>query len=281
MSINAKVTEQLVVNQSDFSIFAESMSKSVKISGVIITYNEERNIERCLVSLQNICDEIVVVDSFSTDNTKEICTRLGVRFIENAFAGHIEQKNFAMEQAENDIVLSLDADEALSDELKESIAHVKANWGSKAYRFNRFTNYCGKWIKHSGWYPDRKTRLWDRRIGKWGGTNPHDSVELAEVVPTQIKGDLLHYSYYTMEEHVLRSAKYAKIAAKALYKQGKKASIIKMIGSAAFRFIQDYFLRAGFLDGFYGLVICGTSSHTAFLKYAYLRSLNQGKNIDE
>ena len=256
------------------------MAESVKISGVIITFNEERNIERCLESLQGICDEIVVVDSFSTDRTKEICNRFEVRFIENAFAGHIEQKNFAMHQAQYDIVLSLDADEALSDELKESIRSVKSNWKNRAYRFNRYTNYCGKWIKHSGWYPDRKTRLWDRRIGKWGGTNPHDSVTLEHIKPTQIKGNLLHYSYYTMEEHVLRSAKYAKIAAKALHKQGRRAGVMKMIGSAVFRFIQDYFLRAGFLDGFYGLVICRTSSHTTFLKYAYLRSLNQGKSID-
>ncbi|OEK05362.1 glycosyltransferase family 2 protein [Roseivirga misakiensis] len=258
------------------------MSKPVKISGVIITFNEERNIERCLTSLKEVCDEIVVVDSFSTDGTKAICQAHQVRFVENTFEGHIEQKNFAMAQATNDIVLSLDADEALSPKLQESILAVKQNWQQPAYRFNRFTNYCGQWIKHSGWYPDTKTRLWDRRNGKWGGTNPHDSVELSSNIEAKhLKGDLLHYSYYTMEEHVLRSAKYAKISAKALYKQGKKASLLKMIGSAGFRFVQDYFLRGGIRDGFYGLVICGTSSHTTFLKYAYLRNLNNGKAIEE
>lgn len=255
----------------------DSMSQPVKISGVIITFNEEKNIARCLESLQRICDEIVVVDSFSTDNTPEICKRFNVHFIQNAFEGHIEQKNFAMLQASNDIVLSLDADEALSEELQKSIISVKSNFSSKAYCFNRFTNYCGKWIRHSGWYPDRKTRLWDRRSGQWGGTNPHDSVELSEnISPSYLKGDLLHYSYYTIEEHILRSAKYAKIAAKAMHKKGRKATIFKMISSSGFRFFQDYFLRMGFLDGFYGLVICGTSSYTTFLKYAYLRSLNKG-----
>lgn len=258
------------------------MSNPVKISGVVITYNEEKNIERCIKSLHGICDEIVVVDSFSTDNTKSLCEQYSVRFIENPFAGHIEQKNFAMNQAHHDYVLSLDADEALSEELQTAIAAVKQNWTASAYRFNRFTNYCGQWIKHSGWYPDTKTRLWDRRLGKWGGTNPHDSVELsADVNPIHLKGNLLHYSYYTMEEHVLRSAKYAKIAAKAMHAQGRKVSVAKMLLSTGFRFAQDYIFRLGFMDGFYGLVICGTSSHTTFLKYAYLRSLNAGNVIDE
>jgi len=258
------------------------MSNPIKVSGVIITYNEEKNIERCLQSLQGVCDEIVVVDSFSNDSTKAICESFDVRFIENPFGGHIEQKNFAMQQAENDYVLSLDADEALSDELKEQVLAVKKDCQASAYRFNRFTNYCGQWIKHSGWYPDTKTRLWDRRLGKWGGTNPHDSVEMNDGSSTvHIKGNLLHYSYYTMEEHVLRSAKYAKISAKAMHAQGRKASWFKMLASTGFRFMQDYIFRLGFLDGFYGFVICGTSSHTTFLKYAYLRSLNAGKAIDE
>lgn len=258
------------------------MAREVKISGVVITFNEERNIERCIKSIIDICDEVIVVDSHSTDSTKAICSGYDVKFLEHPFEGHIEQKNYAIDQAEHDIVLSLDADEELSEELSKSILLAKSNWATDAYSFNRFTNYCGQWIKHSGWYPDTKTRLWNKNIGRWGGTNPHDSVELLDNSnATKLKGDLLHYSYYTMEEHVLRSAKYAKISAKALFKQGKQASIFKMISSAGFRFFQDYILRGGFRDGFYGLVICGTSSHTTFLKYAYLRSLNKGKTIDE
>ena len=257
------------------------MSRTVKISGVIITYNEERNIDRCLESLVGICDEIIVVDSFSTDDTKIICQKYEVKFIEHEFNGHIEQKNYAVNQATNEVILSLDADEALSSDLKKSILKLKNDWQSKAYSFNRFTNYCGQWIKHCGWYPDTKVRLWEKEKGSWGGTNPHDSVELVEgIQATHLKGDLLHYSYYTMEEHVLRSAKYAKISAKALFQQGRTSSVLKIVGSASFRFIQDYLFRGGFRDGFYGLVICGTSSHTTFLKYAYLRSLNKGQDID-
>ena len=257
------------------------MSQSIKISGVIITYNEEQNIRRCLNSLVEVCDEIVIVDSFSTDQTKSICNEFTVRFIEHKFEGHIQQKNYALDLAKHNIVLSLDADEALSEELKESIKKVKNNFSSNAYRFNRFTNYCGKWIKHSGWYPDTKIRLWNRDVGRWAGINPHDSVALNEDVQTEhLKGDLLHYSYYTIEEHINRSSKYAKISAKALLEMGKKASILKMVSSAIFRFIQDYFFRLGFLDGFYGLLICATSSHTTFMKYAYLRSLNKGLPVE-
>lgn len=258
------------------------MGREVKISGVVITFNEEKNIERCIKSIIEICDEVIIVDSFSNDRTKAICSSYDLRFIENSFEGHIEQKNFALDQAKYDIVLSLDADEEVSKELSESILEVKRNWTGPAYSFNRFTNYCGQWIKYSGWYPDTKTRLWDKGVGRWGGTNPHDAVELVDSnKPTKLQGDLFHYSYYTMEEHVLRSAKYAKISAKALFEQGKKTSILKMVIRAGFRFIKDFFFRRGFLDGFYGLVICGTSSHTTFLKYAYLRSLNKGKSIDQ
>ncbi|WP_288368600.1 glycosyltransferase family 2 protein [uncultured Roseivirga sp.] len=257
------------------------MEKSVKISGVVITFNEEKNIARCLKSLQKVCNEIVVVDSFSTDRTKEICLELGVRFITNKFEGHVEQKNFALAQASNDFVLSLDADEELSDELVASIASLDSNWEGKAYRFNRFTNYCGQWIKHSGWYPDRKVRLWDRRVGKWGGTNPHDSVQLNEgISPGFLKGNLLHYSFYTLHEHMTRGIGYTRIAAKALRQQGKKSSFIKRFGSPLYQFFNIYFLRMGFLDGYYGLFICMSSSFFTFLKYSYLRDLNKGRHID-
>ena len=146
----------------------------VNISAVIIAFNEEKNIERCILSLKNVVDEIVVVDSFSKDKTKEICLAHNVVFIEHSFKGHIEQKNWAYTQASNNYVLSLDADEALSDELKNSILAIKNNWKNDGYAFNRLTSYCGKWIKHCGWYPDIKLRLWDRRKGTWKGINPHD-----------------------------------------------------------------------------------------------------------
>jgi len=252
------------------------MSRSVKISGVIITYNEEKNIERCLNSLQTVCDEIVVVDSFSTDRTKEICLQYAVNFIEHEFEGFTEQKNFALDQCKFDKVLSLDADEALSDRLKTSILEAKEEWTADAFKFNRLTNYCGKWIKHGDWYPDTKVRLWNKKEGKWDGLNPHSSVHLNPRTITQhLKGDLLHYSYYSMQEHIERSIKYALISAEALKNQGKRSSLFKIIGSSSLRFLQDYILRLGFLEGVYGLVICTTNAYTTFLKYAYLRELNK------
>ncbi|MFI5135444.1 MAG: glycosyltransferase family 2 protein, partial [Chitinophagales bacterium] len=146
------------------------------ISAVIITFNEEKKIARCIDSLNGVADELVVVDSFSTDATVEICKAKSVRFIQHAFEGYIQQKNFAVTQATNDFILSLDADECLSEELRLSILAVKNDLKFDGYIMNRRTNFCGQWIHHSGWYPDRKLRLWNRNKGAWGGTDPHDKV---------------------------------------------------------------------------------------------------------
>src|SRR3954465_7519353 len=148
------------------------------LSAVIITFNEEKNIARCLDSLIGIVDDVVVIDSFSTDKTEEICKSKGVRFIQHVFEGHIQQKNWAITQAKFPHILSLDADEALDETLKQSILLLKNNWQKDGYYMNRLTNYCGKWIRHCGWYPDKKLRLWDSRKGHWTGTNPHDKYEL-------------------------------------------------------------------------------------------------------
>ena len=146
----------------------------IKLSSVIITLNEERNIGRCLDSLRGIADEIVVVDSGSTDRTEEICRTFGVRFFQHPFDGFTEQKNFAIDQCSFEHILSLDADESLSEELKKSVTAVKSNWNKDGYSFNRFTNYCGKWIKHCGWYPDRKLRLFRKEKGRWQGNKLHE-----------------------------------------------------------------------------------------------------------
>jgi glycosyltransferase involved in cell wall biosynthesis len=257
------------------------MGQSVKISGLIIAYNEEVNIVRCIKSLQGICDEIIVVDSYSKDNTKILSIEAGATVIENPFDGHIEQKNFAISKASYAVVLSLDADEALSQELQKSILAVKKDFTADAYLFNRYNNYCGQWINHCGWYPDAKVRLLKKEKGAWGGTNPHDCIEMkADAVVKKLSGDLLHYSYSSMEDHIFRSMKYAKISAYAMKKQNRKSSLFKMLSSSCFRFVQDYIFKRGFLDGFYGLVICTTNAYTSFLKYAYLHNLNQGKNIE-
>ena len=136
----------------------------IKLSAVIITYNEEEHLDKCLRSLLDVADEIIVVDSYSTDKTKEICERHHVTFIEQEFLGYKEQKNFAMSKASYDYILSLDGDEALSNQLKQSVLKTKANWIYDGYYSNRLNNYCGQWIKHSDWYPDKKLRLF---IGCW------------------------------------------------------------------------------------------------------------------
>lgn len=250
----------------------------MKISAAIITFNEERNIERCLQSLKDIADEIIVVDSFSTDSTEEICNKFQVKFVKNKFEGHIQQKNYALELTSNDYVLSLDADEALSDELKRSIETIKSSGTHhEAYSFNRLTSYCGKWIRHCGWYPDRKVRLWDKRKGSWGGENPHDKVQLATgAKEVNLKGDLLHYSFESIASHVQTANNFSTIAAKAAVDKGKKANfIIHILLNPIYTFINKYFFKLGFLDGFYGFVICYLSAVSNFLKYSKIRQINK------
>jgi glycosyltransferase involved in cell wall biosynthesis len=253
----------------------------IQLSAVIITYNEERNIARCLDSLREIADEIIVVDSYSTDKTVEICNSLGVKVFQNKFEGHIQQKNFAVEKASFFYVLSLDADEVLSDELRTSIASAKSDWKYDAYEMNRLTNYCGAWIRHCGWYPDRKIRLFDKRKGKWTGVNPHDRYELNESnAPCgYLHGDILHYSYYSISGHIKQADYFTEISARVLFEQRRKASFLRLIVSPAFRFVRDYVLKSGFLDGYYGFVVCKISSYAVFLKYAKLRELWKQERI--
>jgi glycosyltransferase involved in cell wall biosynthesis len=244
-----------------------------KISAVIITLNEEKNIERCIKSLEGVADEILIVDSFSTDRTEEICERYGVTFVQHKFEGYIEQKNWAASQAANNYVLSLDADEALSDELRESILQVKDDWQYDGYYFNRLTNYCGKWIKHTSWYPSRKLRLWDRRKGRWTGLNPHDKFLMVKGSSIKnLHGDLLHYSYYTISEQIQQINKFTDILSVAYYQQGFNANYRHIIFHPLWRFFRDYFIKLGFLDGFYGFVVSLNASFEVYLKYLKLKN---------
>lgn len=242
------------------------MENQNNISAVIITFNEEKNIERCLNSLKDVADEIVVIDSFSTDKTKEICLKHNVKFIENSFEGHIQQKNFAKDQATYDYVLSLDADEALSKGLKKQILEEKQDLKYDGYSFKRLNNYCGKFIKHSGWYPDRKLRLWNRKKGKWGGKNPHDKFILNEGCSIKkINEDLLHYTFYNYDEHLIQTRKFSvhKNHAKE-FKLNLFLSIIK----AKAKFLHTYILNRGFLDGNAGFKIALTKSLSILTQYA-------------
>lgn len=247
----------------------------LKISAVIITYNEELFIERCLASLEGIADEIIVVDSFSTDSTEKICSRFGVRFIKHEFEGYVEQKNFATSLASWPCVLSLDGDESVSNDLKKAILLVKDNPQYDGYYFNRLFNYCGKWINHSDWYPDRHLRLFDSTKGRWEGPNPHDKFRLnAGCRTTRLKGYLYHWYYSSFEEHLDKVNQFSTISANEYFKAGRKAGPCTAVFHMLWRFFRSYVLRAGFLDGYIGLTACTLSSWSSFLKYSKLRRLN-------
>lgn len=246
----------------------------VKISAVIITFNEERYIEQCIRSVMDVADEIVVVDSLSSDRTPEICKNLGVKFVEQPFLGYKEQKNFALQQASFDYILSLDADEALSVELRNSILKAKADWSFDGYKCYRLNNYCGQWMFHSSLYPERKLRLFDRRKGKWGGINPHDRFEMHKGSKIGLlKGNLLHWVYDSIEEHINKINQFSSISAREYFKLGRKAGIGKIILRTAWRFFHSYFIKAGFVEGYMGYIASRNLAYLCFLKYAKLRRL--------
>ncbi|WP_022822099.1 glycosyltransferase family 2 protein [Hymenobacter norwichensis] len=246
----------------------------VPLSVVIITFNEEANIARCLEAARPIADELVVVDSFSTDRTAEICRQLGARVVQHAFEGYVEQKNYATAQAQHDYVLQLDADEVLTDELRRSIRAATANWQHAGYTLARLTNYCGSWVRHGGWYPDRKLRLYDRRLGAWQGLLLH---ERFEVQPSQtvgeLAGDAQHYSYNSVEQHVGQLNRFTNIAADELWLRGKRqVTVFHLLLKPWWKFVHGYFFRLGFLDGFAGLCIATISAWGVFLKFAKLKT---------
>jgi glycosyltransferase involved in cell wall biosynthesis len=250
-----------------------------QLSAVIITYNEEKNIARCIESLHGLADEVIVVDSLSKDATVAIAESLGAKVIAQPFLGYIEQKNFALKQASHNHVLSLDADEALSPDLHASILVLKsANNFSGAAAMNRLTNYCGYWVRHGGWYPDTKVRLVDRRRARWTGINPHDRLEAdADCKVQHLKGDLLHYSYDTLDSHIEQIKRFSSIGAQALYDKGRRSNLFTILVNPIARFIRNYILRLGFLDGFTGYIIARNSSHAVFLKYVKLYQLQRKK----
>ena len=245
----------------------------VSLSVAIITLNEERNLERCLTSVRQVADEIVVVDSGSIDNTLEIAKRFGARIFKQEFLGYTAQKNFANSKCSFEHILSLDADEALSPKLIDEVIKVKESWKFDAYRFNRLTNYCGKWIRYGGWYPDSKVRLFKKSSGKWIGHRIHESFEVFSNRIKHIPGDLHHYSYYSIEEHRAQVEHFSDLASLALFENGKRTSRIKMYLSPIIKFIKMYFLQLGFLDGYYGLIISWISASSRYKRNMKLLKL--------
>jgi glycosyltransferase involved in cell wall biosynthesis len=242
----------------------------MKISATIITRNEERHIARCLESIRGLVDEVLVVDARSEDQTREIALSLGATVLEREWTNYSDQKNFAAAQSTHPWILSLDADECLSQALNKKLIQLKAGTVvSAAYAFPRKTHYLGRWIKHSGWYPDYKIRLYLKEKGHWTGEYVHETLVVDGPVSI-VNADLLHYTCDAVSDHLQRQDRYTSLAAEDLWKRGKRASFWTLLGSPMGAFLKTYFLKAGFLDGVQGMIIAGFAAYYNFLKYAKL-----------
>jgi len=248
------------------------------LSAVVITFNEEKNISRCINSLQAVCDEIIIVDSFSSDNTIVLARELPkVKAHQTPWKGYSETKNFANALASGKFILSVDADEELSAELQEAIARALPTLGdNETCEVNRLTNYCGRWIRHSGWYPEYKTRLFPKEGSQWHGSLHEELVRSTPRASRRLAGHLLHYSYPTVQSHLNKIDRYASLAVKKDTDAGKRYDLLTHgILKPFFVFVRKYFLQAGFLDGYYGFVIAVNSAYERFLRYAKYRELRR------
>lgn len=245
----------------------------MKISATIITCNEERRIARAIESLR-CCDEIVVVDSGSIDRTAEIAGKLGARVMESPWPGYARQKNLAAERAANDWILSIDADEALSEALEAEIWQIKKN-GPRfdAYTMPRLAQYLGRWILHSGWYPDRKIRLYDRRKSRWVGEFVHESVQVSGSIG-HLESDLLHFTCDSLSEHLKTMDRYTTLAAEQLVAQNRPIGWSHLVLDPAWTFWRTWVFQRGFLDGVEGLTIAWMAALYNFLKYAKARNMS-------
>jgi glycosyltransferase involved in cell wall biosynthesis len=245
----------------------------VKISATIITYNEERNLPRAIESLR-CADEIIVVDSGSSDRTVEIAEKLGARVVESAWPGYANQKNLAAERATHDWILSLDADESLSEALEGEIWNLKKSGPRHdAYTMPRLAQYLGKWILHSGWYPDRKVRLYDRRRARWVGDFVHESVHVDGRVG-HLESNLLHFTCDSISEHIKSMDRYTMLAAQELVARKEKIRLARLTVDPAWTFVKTYFIQCGFLDGVEGLILAYMAAFYTFVKYAKARNMS-------
>lgn len=238
-----------------------------QISATIITHNEARHIARAVRALA-CADEIIVVDADSTDSTRDIAASLGARVIVHPWEGFAAQKNFAAQQAQHDWILSLDADEELDADAQEALARWKTSQPTAAgYRWPRRARYLGRWILHSGWYPDYKLRLFDRRRARWQGAYVHESVVVDGPVET-LEGEILHYTCDSLAEHRNRIEFYTDLAAREMIDRGDTVSSMRRLLAPPWIFFQTYFLRLGVLDGYQGFLIARMAARYVRRKYA-------------
>jgi glycosyltransferase involved in cell wall biosynthesis len=242
----------------------------VKISATVVTLNEERNIARAIESLR-CADEIVVVDSGSSDRTLEVALRLGARVLQEPWRGYAGQKNFASHCAAHDWILSIDADESVTEELEGEILAMKRD-GPRCdgYSMPRLAQYLGRWIRHGGWYPDRKLRLYNRQHGEWVGEYVHESVRVAGSTG-ELRGKLLHFTCDSLSDHMRSLDRYTTLAAREVLAKNSRVPMRRMIFDPAWTFVLTYLIRRGFLDGPQGLAIAWMAALYTFLKYAKAR----------
>ena len=254
------------------------------ISVVIITFNEEQKIGQCLDSVKDIADEIIVVDSHSTDATEAICDRYGVKFFNQDWLGYSDQKNLADDLATCDLIFSIDADEAVSDELKQSIKALKNKYiaENEVFAMNRLNNYCGQWVKGCGLYPETKIRIWRRDFAEWEGIIHEWLNYKSEPKKTLLQGDLLHYSYYEIDDLARRQPRYYQLAAQSAFDAGRRAGMAAIVLKPCWTVVRDYLLRGGFRDGRAGYILCRMNAHYTFMKYTSLlqkcSAAKQGKH---
>jgi glycosyltransferase involved in cell wall biosynthesis len=244
------------------------------ISACIITFNEEHNLRRCLDSV-TWCHEIVVLDSFSTDKTVDIAREYTDRVFQKEWQGYIHQRNSIRDMATGEWVLFLDADEEVSDRMREQILEELGGGanGAVGYSFPRLVYYLGKWIRHGEWYPDKKLRLFVRERGVSGGEEPHDMVIVDGPVKT-LSGEIFHYTYDSISHHVAQMNRFSQISAEAKFKAGKQFRWFDFLWRPPFRFFKSYVIKLGVLDGWHGMLIASVSAFGVMVKYAKLRELH-------
>jgi glycosyltransferase involved in cell wall biosynthesis len=254
---------------------------AMEISAVIITYNEERRLEDALKSLAGAVSEIVLVDCHSTDETIKIARRFTDRVFERAWTNFADQKNFADGQAAHSWILSLDADERVSPELRKELLNLRAaDPEVDAFSIPRQVYYLGRWVRHSGWYPERKLRLFRKAKAHWEGEYVHERL-VVEGPIGKLRGPIHHFTYRNIHEHLARINTFSDLGAQKLYAEKKKARWYHLILLPFFRFVRAYFWKRGFLDGFPGLVISVLTGYAVFVRYAKLKEIwKRGERIE-
>lgn len=249
--------------------------EDMKLSAVVITFNEAQNIRRCVESLDRVADEIVVLDAFSLDHTKEICQALQVRFVQREWKGYSEAKNYANRLVRGPYIISIDADEALSPGLRKSILAAKeSGFEGDAYAMNRLNNYCGRWIRHGDWYPDRKVRIFRTGSAFWQGSIHEKLILSPHARIIRLEGDLLHFAYSSTGEHSKKSLQYAFMVAREEIKRGASKNLAYHgLIKPMFHFLRSYVIKLGFLDGYYGFVLAAISAHERYMRYINYRQL--------